>query len=55
MNYIIIVRNPSSHQIMAIQEGENIAMFETYEAAEECAEDQTLCVAWGYQIVDAEV
>lgn len=54
MNYIILVRNPNSKQVVAIQNGEDIAMFDTHEAAEECAEDQTLCVVWGYQIVEVE-
>jgi hypothetical protein len=54
-HFILLSRNPSSNQVVAIQDGEDIAMFDTYEAAEQCAEDQTLCVAWGYQIVECEV
>lgn len=54
-NFILLSRNPSSNQVVAIQNGDDVAMFETYEDAEKCAEDQTLCVVWGFQIVEVEV
>lgn len=55
MNYILITRNPSGLGLLTIMTGDEIAQFETEEEAETCADQQPLCQAWGYQVVELEL
>jgi uncharacterized protein YciI len=55
MNYILITRNPTGKGVIAIMTGDEIAQFETEEEAEACADQQPLCQAWGYQVVELEL
>ena len=56
MNYILITRNTLGKGILAIMnDDEEIAQFETEEEAEACADQQPLCQAWGYQVVELEL
>ena len=55
MSYIILVRNPRNDGIIAISDetGDEIAVYETEEEAEEAARHITVCQAWPYVIVEA--
>ncbi len=55
MNYIILVRNPHNKRVLCIADDDAPTMFDTEEEAEDCAKDQALCRAFGYQIVELEI
>jgi hypothetical protein len=56
MNYILITRNPRGKGILTITTDDgDVAQFETEEEAEACADQQPLCQAWGYQVVELEL
>jgi hypothetical protein len=54
MSYVIVTRNPSNGKLIPITEGEgdDVAEFETEGQALAAAANTTVCMAWGYQIVD---
>jgi hypothetical protein len=55
MNYILITRNPTGKGVLTIMTDDEITQFETEEEAEACANEQPLCQAWGYQVVELEL
>jgi hypothetical protein len=56
MKYVILVRNPSNYRVIGINaEDDALESFETEDEAEQCAAQQPLCQAWGYQIVELEI
>ena len=58
MNFMIVTRNPNGKGLLTIMTGEDceeIAQYETEGEAIEAAENQILCEAWGYQIVELEI
>jgi hypothetical protein len=58
MNYMIVTRNPNGKGLLTIMTGdecEEIAQYETEEEAIDVADNQPLCIAWGYQIVELEI
>ncbi len=58
-NFIILVRNPQNGAVLTINDWaddlEFVAQFEDEEAANKAAQDQPLCKAWGYQLVELEI
>lgn len=56
MGFVILTRNPSNRKLIAIVDGDedNVAEFETEEAAIEAAHETTVCKAWGYQVLAIE-
>jgi hypothetical protein len=54
MTYILVLRNPNSRGIVIIQDDDEITQFKTREQAEQCAANQPLCQAWGYQVVGVD-
>jgi hypothetical protein len=56
MSYIVITRYGLSDRPLAIiTDDENPVEFETEDAAEKCADENPLCQAFGYQIVEVDV
>jgi hypothetical protein len=60
MAYVILIRNTSNDSIHVIEDYDDldkemprVAVFETYEAAEEAATVIPACRAWPYAIVEA--
>jgi hypothetical protein len=52
--YLILVRNPQRGGVLAIREdNEEIALFDTIEAAEKMAATVPVCQAWPSSIVEA--
>ncbi len=56
MSCIVLTKNPGTDGVIAItdEDGE-IKVFDTCDEAEDMAQMQTMCVAWGYQIVELEL
>jgi len=56
MECIILYRNPSSGKVGALVKGsdDNIAVFPDRGAAIACAENNTICRSWPYQIVELD-
>lgn len=54
MGYLIATRNPRTKKLVIITEGEgdDVAEFETEEAASDAASNTTICKAWGYELIE---
>lgn len=57
MSFVILMRNPNGKALTCVtdNDGEDMAEFNSEDEAEQCAEEQMLCKAWGYQVVEVEV
>lgn len=57
MAYIITTRNPSNKRLVIItysdtRDNERVAEYKTERAARKVADNQVVCKAWGYEIVE---
>jgi hypothetical protein len=51
-----LTKNPGSGGVVVITDDDGeIKVFDTQDEAEELAQMQTMCVAWGYQIVELDL
>lgn len=54
ISYIIVCRNPASGKLVVAMKDEDIAEYETEDAAWSDAQDIAMCRAWGAEIVPVE-
>lgn len=58
MDYVVLTRNPNGN-VVIIDDGAgefpNVAVFDSVDEADEMADRQPLCLAWGWQVVELEL
>ena len=53
MSYIILIRNPRTKKLLAIEDrDDNVDEFATEADAEKIAQGAEICQAWGYEILE---
>lgn len=56
MGFIIVTRNPGNKKLVVIaaNDQDDVAEFETESEATKAADETTVCRAWGYQLVGVD-
>lgn len=55
MSYIIVIRNPRTKKLLAIEDADdNVEEFSTEMEAKRVADGAQICQAWGYEIVEVK-